>query len=71
MPFALLLKMPKINVLSRKVFENAGRMPDLMPEMFVALEEYDRTHKLVEWRRKLAQRLQIRSRKQRIFKYTR
>ncbi len=41
--------MLKINVVSKEVFEKARKMPDIMPEMFVALEEYDRTGKLRKW----------------------
>ena len=40
------LKMRHPNIFSKKVFEMARKMPDIMPEMFVALEEYDRTGKL-------------------------
>lgn len=45
--------MPYVDVLDRKVFERARKMPDLMPEMFTALEEYDRTRKLKRWGNKV------------------
>ena len=45
--------MQKINVLSKRVFEMARRMPDIMPEMFIALEEYDETRKLKRWGNKV------------------
>lgn len=38
--------MRQVNVLSKRVFETARKLPDIMPEPFVALEEYDRTGKL-------------------------
>ncbi|MEK6837788.1 MAG: hypothetical protein AABX69_03995 [Nanoarchaeota archaeon] len=41
--------MQSVNVLSKEVFERARRMPDIMPEMFIALEEYDKTRKLKRW----------------------
>ncbi|HLD97684.1 MAG TPA: hypothetical protein VI934_05065 [Candidatus Nanoarchaeia archaeon] len=43
--------MPKI--FDRKVFELAGKLPDIMPEPFRALEEYDRTLKLRRWGNKV------------------
>lgn len=45
--------MQSVNVLSKKVFEKARKMPDLIPEMFVALEEYDKTRKLKRWGNKM------------------
>lgn len=41
------------NMLDKKVFEKARRMPDIMPEMFIALEEYDKTRKLRRWGNKV------------------
>lgn len=41
--------MQSVNVLSKEVFEKARKMPDIMPEMFSALEEYDKTRKLKRW----------------------
>lgn len=45
--------MQSVNVLSKEVFERARKMPDIMPEMFVALEEYDKTRKLKRWGNKV------------------
>ncbi len=45
--------MQSVNVLSKEVFERARKMPDIMPEMFVALEEYDKTRKLRRWGNKV------------------
>lgn len=45
--------MQSVNILSKEVFERARKMPDIMPEMFVALEEYDKTRKLKRWGNKL------------------
>lgn len=45
--------MQSINVLSKKVFERARKMPDIAPEMFIALEEYDKTRKLRRWGNKV------------------
>ena len=42
-----------INPLPFKVFELAKRLPDIMPEPFRALEEYDRTLKLRRWDNKV------------------
>lgn len=38
--------MRQVNVLSKRVFETARKLPDTIPEPFIALEEYDRTGKL-------------------------
>ena len=45
--------MQSVNVLDKKVFEMARRMPDIMPEMFTALEEYDKTRTLKRWGNKV------------------
>ena len=45
--------MQSIDVLNKKVFEEARKMPDIMPEMFIALEEYDKTRKLKRWDNKV------------------
>jgi len=42
---------PKI--FDKKVFELAMKLPDMMPEQFHALEEYDRTRKLRRWNNKV------------------
>jgi hypothetical protein len=42
-----------VDVLDRKVFEKARRMPYVLPEMFAALEEYDRTRILKRWGNKV------------------
>ena len=42
-----------VNSLDRKVFEKARRMPYILPEMFEALEEYDRTRSLKRWGNKV------------------
>lgn len=42
---------PKI--FDKKVFELAKKLPDIMPEPFEALEEYDRTLKLRKWDNKV------------------
>ena len=39
-------KSEQINVLDKRVFVLAGKLPERMPEPFIALEEYDRTGKL-------------------------
>ncbi|MBI3034604.1 hypothetical protein HYY72_05590 [Candidatus Woesearchaeota archaeon] len=44
--------MPYNSILDREVFEIAKTMPDKYPEVFLALEEYDRTRKLRKWNRK-------------------
>ena len=44
--------MRTIDIFSREVFNKARKMPDIMSEPFFALEEYDRTRKLVDWRKK-------------------
>lgn len=41
--------MQSVDVLNKKVFETARKMPDVMPEVFTALEEYDKTRKLKRW----------------------
>ncbi|MBI3051871.1 hypothetical protein HYY74_05435 [Candidatus Woesearchaeota archaeon] len=41
--------MPYASVLNKEVFELAKRLPELMPEPFLALEEYDRTGRLRKW----------------------
>ncbi|MBI2549817.1 hypothetical protein HYV83_01395 [Candidatus Woesearchaeota archaeon] len=40
-------------IFDKKVFELAKKLPDIMPEPFKALEEYDRTHKLRRWDNKV------------------
>ncbi|MBI2137029.1 hypothetical protein HYU12_00755 [Candidatus Woesearchaeota archaeon] len=45
------MRMPKI--FDRKVFELAKKLPDIMPEPFRALEEYDQTLKLRRWDNKV------------------
>ncbi|MBI2145592.1 hypothetical protein HYU18_04710 [Candidatus Woesearchaeota archaeon] len=45
--------MQSINALNKKVFEKARKMPDIHPEMFIALEEYDKTRKLKRWGNKI------------------
>lgn len=45
------MRQPKI--FDKKVFELAKRLPDIMPEPFKALEEYDRTLKLRRWGNKV------------------
>ena len=45
--------MQSVDVLNKKVFEKARQMPDLMPEMFTALEEYDKTRTLKKWSNKI------------------
>ncbi len=45
--------MQSVDVLNKKVFEMARKMPDIMPELFIALEEYDKTRKLKRWGNKI------------------
>lgn len=45
--------MRSVDVLNKKVFEMARKMPDIAPEMFIALEEYDKTRKLKRWGNKV------------------
>ncbi len=45
--------MQSVNVLSKEVFEKARKMPDVMPAMFIALEEYDKTRRLRRWGNKM------------------
>ena len=41
--------MQSVDIFSKEVFEKARKMPDVAPEMFIALEEYDKTRKLKRW----------------------
>ena len=45
------MRQPRI--FDKRVFELAKKLPDIMPEPFKALEEYDRTHKLRRWNNKV------------------
>lgn len=45
--------MQQLGIFDKKVFELAKKLPDIMPEPFKALEEYDRTHKLRRWGNKV------------------
>lgn len=45
------MQLPRI--FSDEVFERAKKLPDIMPEPFKALEEYDRTLKLRRWGNKV------------------
>ena len=38
--------MKSVDVLNKKVFETARKLADIKPEVFIALEEYDKTRKL-------------------------
>lgn len=45
--------MQRPRIFDKKVFELAKRLPEVMPEPFRALEEYDQTHKLRRWDNKV------------------
>ena len=45
--------MQSVDIFSKEVFEQARKMPDIMPEMFTALEDYDKTRKLKRWGNKV------------------
>ena len=40
------------DIFTKEIFNLAKSMPDKYPEMFKALEEYDRTRKLKKWNTK-------------------
>ncbi|MBI2575572.1 hypothetical protein HYV82_06830 [Candidatus Woesearchaeota archaeon] len=45
--------MPFADIFDKQVFERAKKLPDMYPEPFLALEEYDRTRKLKKWSNKI------------------
>ncbi|MBI2664194.1 hypothetical protein HYX10_02525 [Candidatus Woesearchaeota archaeon] len=45
--------MQRPRIFSKRVFRRAQQLPRIMPEPFLALEEYDRTRRLRRWGNKV------------------